>query len=180
MGGKKKAVCAGISIWHSSEKSLGTWGLVWGHSLHTFFDRCKGSWNLLLLWQRGNGVGIAQAENPWQRRRGRQETWTTPKVFSYLSAPEISGTVEKTGLSAFEWFAAFCCKMIITSEQIYAGFIMHNKLHLSETLSSTEDLQRMLRAVRRGFKWCRSLMWAFCLTRRTCEDCTCYSRSTSR
>lgn len=69
-------------------------------------------------------------------------------------------------------------KKIITSEQIYAGFIMHNKLHRSETLSGTEDLQRMLCAVRGGFKWCRSLVWAFCLTGRTCEDWPCYSRNT--
>lgn len=63
-------------------------------------------------------------------KEGRQEIWTTHKVFSYLSAPEISGTVEKPGLSAVEWFAASCCKTIITSEQIYASFIMHNKLRV--------------------------------------------------
>lgn len=40
---KKKAACADISIWHLSEKSLGTWGLLRGHSLHTFFEGCKGS-----------------------------------------------------------------------------------------------------------------------------------------
>lgn len=46
-------------------------------------------------------------------------------------------------------------------------------------LSSTENLQRMLRAMWGEFGRCRSLMWAFFLIRRTCEDCMCYSKRTS-
>lgn len=75
------------------------------------------------------------------------------------------------GNQAPKWFAGSCCKIRVNILQLC------NELHLREALHSLEDVQRMLQAVWRGFQCCRRLLWVFCLSRRMCETCTCYSRA---
>lgn len=75
------------------------------------------------------------------------------------------------GSQAPKWFAGSCCKIRANIHQLWNG------LHLREALPSTEDVQKMLQAVWGGFQCCRRLVRAFCLSRRMCETCTCYSRA---